>query len=625
VTSPKSSVPRIDTGTLLLEGTPKIPKRHPLQRYLNLRGAGASDISDNGKLMLVATRFGDTTQVHMVSKPLGMRKQLTFAKEPIRGAKFVPGRTDAIYFSGDIGGNEQSQIYRMDLTTGKATMLTNGKSRNGYPLMSKDGKRMAYHSTQRNRRDFDIWISDGKTPASAKLLLKTRGAWYPVDFSRDGKKLLVGHYISAGESSIHIVDVATGKRTRITPKSPKAAYGGAKFKPNGKGIYLTTNRDGEFRELYDVSLTGKKKWRSLTKKIPWDVGSVTVSGNGALLAFTTNENGWSKLRIMNTFSKRYMPAPKLPRGVISGLSFARKANVLRFTMRSGTRSSDAYTYAVFGRRLRRWTESESGGLNAKKFIAPSLIKFKTFDGAMIPAFYYRPKGAGPFPVIVNIHGGPEGQARPRLSGMFQYLLNEKKIAIIQPNVRGSAGYGKTYLTLDNGFKREDSVKDIGALLDWIAKQKELNAKRVGVAGGSYGGYMVLASLIHYGSRIVAGVDVVGISNFVTFLKNTRSYRRDLRRVEYGDERDPKMRAHLEKISPTNQVNKIVSALFVAQGANDPRVPASEAEQIVKAVRKAGKGVWYMLARNEGHGFRKKRNRDVYSLLFAMFFERYLLR
>ena len=193
-----------------------------------------------------------------------------------------------------------------------------------------------------------------------------------------------------------------------------------------------------------------------------------------------------------------------------------------------------------------------------------------------------------------------------------------------PNVRGSSGYGKAYLQLDNGYQREDSVKDIGALLDWVARQSELDAERVAVIGGSYGGYMVLASMTHYDDRLRAGIDIVGISNFVTFLENTQDYRRDLRRVEYGDERDPEMRAFLEKISPTTNAGKITKPLFVAQGLNDPRVPASESEQMVEVIRENGGVVWYLLARDEGHGFRKKANRDYYGRAVVLFLQEHLL-
>ena len=243
---------------------------------------------------------------------------------------------------------------------------------------------------------------------------------------------------------------------------------------------------------------------------------------------------------------------------------------------------------------------------------------------MIPAFVYRPDGPGPHPVIVSIHGGPEGQARPTFSATYQLWIERLNAAVIVPNVRGSAGYGKTYLQLDNGMRREDSVRDIGALLDWIGEQPELDQERVAVFGGSYGGYMVLASSVHYSDRLKAAVDIVGISNFVTFLENTQDYRRDLRRPEYGDERDPEMRAHLQAISPLNNVEEIDVPMFVVQGENDPRVPVSEAEQMVAALRAQGSPVWYMNALNEGHGYRKKENRDLFSEATVLFLENWLL-
>ena len=278
----------------------------------------------------------------------------------------------------------------------------------------------------------------------------------------------------------------------------------------------------------------------------------------------------------------------------------------------------------------RWTSSEVGGLNTSTFVTPELIEYETFDlvdgkPRKIPAFYFKPeKSNGPMPVLISIHGGPESQYRPFFRSTLQYYLNELGIAVLAPNVRGSNGYGKTYLQLDNGGKREDTVKDIGKLLDWIAQQPELDSGRVGVMGGSYGGYMVLAAMIQFNDRLRAGIDVVGISNFVTFLENTKAYRRDLRRAEYGDERDPEMRAFLNKISPTTNAHKIARPMFIAQGLNDPRVPASESEQMVKVIRENGGAVWYMLAKDEGHGFRKKTNRNFYSNVVALFLQTFLL-
>jgi dipeptidyl aminopeptidase/acylaminoacyl peptidase len=331
------------------------------------------------------------------------------------------------------------------------------------------------------------------------------------------------------------------------------------------------------------------------------------------------------LRLLDTRSRTHRAVDGVPIGVISDLQFAADAPVLGFTLSSPRHTADAYTYDLRRRELVRWTESEIGGLNAETFVEPEIITVESFDGLEVPGLYYAPPTPGPHPVMLDIHGGPESQSRPHFSSLTQFLVRERGIAVIYPNVRGSTGYGKTYVSLDNGKKREDSVRDIGAFLDWIDANPDLDGERVAVFGGSYGGYMVLASLIHFGDRLRAGINRVGISNFVTFLENTADYRRDLRRPEYGDERDPEMRAFLERISPLNRAGEIGGALFVVHGANDPRVPASEAEQIVEAVRAEGHDVWYMLALNEGHGFRRRENRDLMVELTVLFLEQHLLR
>jgi dipeptidyl aminopeptidase/acylaminoacyl peptidase len=613
----------LDNETLRLEGTPAVSDavRQRIERYLETRSAELGDLRDDGGAVLLTTRFGDTAQVHHVRAPMGARTQLTFLSEPAGVPRFVPGAAGALIYTADTGGNEQYQIWRLEPDTGTRTLLTDPAARNTGPLWSRDGKWLAYASNSRNKRDFDIWIVDGKDRGSAERLIDVTGSWTPLDWSPGDKKLLLGEYISATESAVHVLDVASRTLARVSPGGP-VAYDDARFGQDGKTVYVTSDREGEFKELYETDLTGKS-WRSLTRDVPWDVESVALAPDGRTLAFTVNQDGYSSLHLLDTRTRKHRPVPELPRGIIGGLRFARRAPVLGFTMATSVSTGDVYTYDLRRRAVTRWTESEIGGLPKSRLVEPELVRFKSFDGREIPAFYYKPAGAGPFPVLISIHGGPEAQARPSFSSPIQYVVSESRMAVLVPNVRGSSGYGKTFLGLDNGALREDSVKDIGALLDWIATRPELDAKRVGVFGGSYGGYMVLASLVHFGNRITAGTDIVGISNFVTFLESTAEYRRDLRRVEYGDERDPEMRAHLEKISPLRRAGEIRSALFVAQGANDPRVPVGEAEQIVAAVRGAGQDVWYMLAKNEGHGFQKKENRDLYLQLMVLFFEKHL--
>jgi dipeptidyl aminopeptidase/acylaminoacyl peptidase len=613
-----------DERVVVLQGTPEIPDevRERLRRYLNTRSASLASLSDRGDSMIIRTRFGETSQVHFVDRPMGARVQLTFNDEPIRLAKLTPGRADQMLLLADIGGNEQFQIFHVDRNAGASTLLTDGRSRHGGFLFNDSGTQIVFSSNARNGKDMDLYLSDGRTPNGAKLWLTRDGHWYPMDWSSDGNRVLVGEYISINDARVHLAEVGSTTVSRLSPESPVASYRDAQFSKDGKRVYVTSDREGELVELYEHDLA-TKSWTSRTRDIRWNVEQMAVSPDGRTVAFTANEDGYSVLYTMDRTTGRVRRQSDVPAGLIGDLQYAPKANVLGFTLSGPKATGDAYTYDVRLRKLTRWTASEMGGLNPDGFSEPELVHYETFDGRKIPAYYYKPKGEGPFPVMVNIHGGPEAQARPYFSPVTQYLVNESKIAVLVPNVRGSDGYGKTYLQLDNGFKREDSVKDIGSLLDWIGKRPELDAKRVGVFGGSYGGYMVLASLIHFGDRIRAGCDVVGISNFVTFLTNTKEYRRDLRRAEYGDERDDKMRAFLQSISPTTHLSKIRSPLFVAHGANDPRVPVSETDQIVDAVKNNGQDVWYMLARNEGHGFRKKENRDTFSELMILFFEKHL--
>jgi dipeptidyl aminopeptidase/acylaminoacyl peptidase len=618
-----------DQGTLHFDGTPEVPPElHArLQQYLETRTATVQDISDDGARLLITTRFANTAQAHEVSAPLGDRHQITFGDEPIFGAAYAPDDESAVYVQADVGGNENYQIYRFDRRTGRATRLTDGLHRQPEMLLSRDGSRLAYVSNARNGRDMDLWMSDGHGPG--ELFLERDGDWHLLDFSRDGRRLLVQQFVSITEQRIYLVDVASRELMPISGEHASART--AIFDATGDHVLYTSDQGTEFVQLFDLRLTDLVRTEpregmltALTESIPWNVEDIALSPDGRTLAFTVNEDGVSTLHLLDTRTHRIRAATSdVPRGVITGLRFAREAPVLAFTVVSSALSGDAFTYDVRRNRLDRWTQSEMGGLDPASFVEPTLVHYPTFDGRQIPCFYFRPRGEGPFPVVLSIHGGPEAQARPWFYALLQYLAVEEHVAVLMPNVRGSDGYGRSYLALDDGRRREDSVRDIGALLDWLGTQPELDASRVAVYGGSYGGYMVLASLTHYSDRLRAGIDVVGIANFVTFLENTAPYRRDLRRVEYGDESDPEMRTFLAEISPVTHVDHIGTALFVAHGGNDPRVPAGEAEQIVQAVRGQGHEVWYMLADDEGHGFVRKQTRDRFTELAVLFLERAL--
>jgi len=625
-------VERKELGNLVIENIPEIPQqlKDRIFQYQSTRSASFQDWLHNNEGILISTRFGETAQFHKVKMPGGSREQITFFNEPVGGATVCPDKTKNIFlFTKDVGGGEFYQIFSFDLNTGSFKMLTDGKSSNGGVSWNNKGDKFSFFSTKRNGMDWDIYIADINNPENAEMVLSKGGAWGVVDWSPDDNSLIVGNYISANESYLYTFDINTKDLMQINPSPEKISYGGTKFSKDGKGIFFTSDENSEFKRLryYDIQT---KNITILTEDINWDIGAITLSEQGDELAFTVNEGGWDKLYLLDTKSKLYKEIPGMPVGQIYGLSFHPDGKKLALVLNTPQSSGDVYVMNLSNYSLERWTFSETGGLNTSEFVIPELIHYPTFDEVdgkprMIPAFVYKPKGDGPHPVVIDIHGGPESQATPSFSPINQYYINEMGIAIIEPNVRGSTGYGKSYLQLDNGYNRENTVKDIGALLDWIEKQPDLDAKRVAVNGGSYGGYMVLSSMFNYDDRLKCGVDIVGISNFVTFLNNTEDYRRDLRRVEYGDERDPEMNKFLNSISPTINAHKITKPLFVVQGLNDPRVPYTEAEQIVEIVRKNGGEVWYLLAKDEGHGFRKKSNRDYYIWSEVLFYEKYLLK
>lgn len=623
---------RREVGQLVMEGVPDIPVEVEERtfQYQASRSAFLVGWAADGKGVFISTRFGETSQVHFVASPGGARRQLTFFREPVGEVRVCPDPASGLLLYGrDVGGGEFYQLFLFDLKNASSTMITDGRSRNGGAVWNRDGSAFAYSSTRRNGRDTDVYLALRSNPRQARAIVTEGGSWRAVEFSPDGKRLLVVKGVSANESYPFVYDLAAATLTPLHRAPGPVAYGAATWAADGRHVYYTSDEGSEFQQLRLRDSSGARADEVLTADIPWDVEGLELSRDGRTLAFTVNEDGVSALYLLDTRTRERRRVANLPAGQVFGLRFHPSSPQLAMTINSARSPGDVYVLDVKSNQLVRWTFSEVGGLDTNRFVEPTLIRYPTFDQVdgrprQIPSFYYRPRGAGPFPVLITIHGGPEAQFIPTFNPMLQYYVNELGIAVLAPNVRGSSGYGKTYLTLDNGYLREDSVKDIGALLDWIATQKELDASRVAVIGGSYGGYMVLASLVHYNERLRCGIDIVGISNFVTFLTNTQDYRRDLRRVEYGDEQDPEMRAFLERISPLTNAHRITKPLFVVQGLNDPRVPVSESEQMVRTVRANGGTVWYLLAKDEGHGFRKHTNRTLYENAVVLFLQQFLV-
>ena len=621
----------VPNENLITENIAEIPKElaNQVKKYSESRGASLAEIHPTKNEIIISTRFGSTAQFHRVSQPMGARTQITFFDEPVSGASYEPIKGEYLVYSKDIGGNEFGQLYKLDLKTLQSTLLTDGgRSQNGGVTWRKDGKGFYYSSTKRNGGDRDIYYMDPNNPTSDKLILQVKGGgWGISDISTDGKKLLIGEYVSANESHIWLLETESGKLSEVTDRKSKSIIqSGASFSDKNDQIWFVTDKDNEFERLATMNLTTKKV-NYHTSKIPWNAENYNLSEDKKSIVFITNEAGLNKMYLMNAIDKSYSEVKNIPIGLIGSANFTKDKQALFFTQSTAQSASDVYKLILKTGVIQRWTESELGEMQTSDMSVPKFIEWKSFDNLKISGFYYpaAEKFSGKRPVLINIHGGPEGQSMASFLGSNNYYTNEMGVAIIFPNVRGSSGFGKTFIAKDNGFLREDSVKDIGALLDWIAQQPELDKDKIMIMGGSYGGYMTLATAYHYADKIKCSVDIVGISNFNTFLKNTEEYRRDLRRVEYGDERIPEMAAFFEKMAPLNNIDKIKKPMFIIQGTNDPRVPVTEAIQMRDKLKANGNVVWYLEAKDEGHGFRKKSNVDFQRLAVIRYMQEYLIK
>lgn len=628
VAAPEATAPK--PAAIVADGVPAIPKSivEETRPYLESRSANFLGWNPIDHSMLIKTRFGNTNQLHTVGTPGAMRSQISFESEPVLTGALAPARGDTLVFQEDVGGGEFYQLFRLD--HGRATLITDGKSRNWFGAWSPDGKLIGYSSTRRNGTDSDLYVMDPRDPKSDHLVAQVSGGgWNVVDFSDDGSKALVLNRMSVNQADVYELDLASGKMTQINKGKP-ASFSDLHYASDG-AVWTISDVGSDFARL---GILDRKSgmFASKTSEAKWDVSDYAVAPDGSFVVYAINEAGVSRVRMMDMKTGAVRPITGLPEGVIpyaigSAIEIA-PWGTIGLSMTSARVPGDAFSVDPKTLAVTRWTQSETGGLDPSHNVEPTLVEIKSYDGEPVSGFLYRPdpkKFPGKRPLIVDIHGGPEGQTRPEWLGGFNYLLNELGIALFEPNVRGSTGYGKRFVNLDNGpFHREDSVKDIGAFLEALRKDPMLDASRFAVNGLSYGGYMCYATATHYSPLLKGANCYVAISNFVTFLQNTQSYRRDLRRVEYGDERDPVQRKKLEEISPLSSVDKITVPLLVASGGNDPRVPASEAMQMVKAVRAHGGSAWHILAQDEGHVYHKKENEDYYFWASMLFWKEMLL-
>jgi dipeptidyl aminopeptidase/acylaminoacyl peptidase len=631
-------------ANLVVQGIPPIPARiaADVAKYTDFRGHTFVDWHPLKREMLVSHRNAgaSTTQLFRVSAPMAAPEQLTDTTDPVRTASYEPRSGQYVVFERSSGGDEAAKLYRLDLPAKQITLLTDTNERHSIETwthtsgqlltMALPLDRTAQGGSRANVTQTLSMLDPLQPQSKRKLVELPGGGWGASDVSWDDKQVALTRYLSANESQVWLFDIASGQLTQVLPapgSSVKATHLSGEFKRDNSGLFITSDRGGEFREAMFYRFADKQLV-PITHHIPWDISGSTVNGSGTLLAAQANVDGRDELRLFDAATLKELPAPKLPAGSVGSTRFHPTLPALEFSLNSTKGPSQVYAMDPASGQVEQWTRSSApAGVDMSSFADEQIVRWTSFDGRTISGILNLPPArfTGKRPVLIDIHGGPEGQATLGFMGRYNYFINELGIAVIQPNVRGSSGYGKTFLSLDDGFKREDSVKDIGALLDWIATQPGLDASRVAVSGGSYGGYMSLAVATTYSARIASSIDVVGISNFLTFLQNTESYRRDLRRVEYGDEREPAMREFLQRISPLTNAGKIAKPLFVVQGKNDPRVPYTEAEQMVAKVRESQSPVWYLRAENEGHGFARKENADYQFYATVMFLRSTLLK
>jgi dipeptidyl aminopeptidase/acylaminoacyl peptidase len=623
------------------EGIPPIPKTiaSRVAAYTEFRSTVFSDWHPLKREMLVRYRAKDANlaQLYWLHAPRGAREQLTDFPDAVTQPSFDPREGKFVVFARDAGGNEATRLYRLDLADKQLTPLSPADLKSAYVWTHKgDQLLMASVPLDRTadggRRDAvstQLTLVDPLNPETIHKVAELPGAgWGDFTLSPDDRTIIALQSRSATDSVVWRINVANGTREQLlpVPKSKKtAAYSGFEISRDNRTLYLVSDEFGEFKELVSYSFASRQISRM--RQIPWDVRQFKLSEDGKRLAVVSSNDGVDEGRVFDVASGKEIPHQTLPAGTIGVARWhAKRFNELAFSLSGPQNPGDVYSLDASSGKAERWTVAETDGADPNNFASPEGIRWKSFDGRIITGLLLMPpdKFKGPRPVLIDIHGGPESQATVRFYGRTNYLVEELGIAVIYPNVRGSAGYGKSFLDLDNGLKREDSVRDIGSLLDWLPSHARLDAKRVVVSGGSYGGYMSLAVAVKYSDRLRGAIDIVGISNFVSFLNRTESYRRDLRRAEYGDERDPKMQAFLEGISPLRHADQIKVPLFVVHGRNDPRVPVAEAEQIVQKVRANGVPVWYLMADNEGHGFARKNNVDFSFYATVKFLEANLL-
>jgi dipeptidyl aminopeptidase/acylaminoacyl peptidase len=624
-----------------VEGMPPIPQSiaDGLARYAQFRQAQLMAWHPTKRQILITTAFSanpPVPQLHLVDGPGRDRRQLTFYPSGLpvfdNSVAFDPADGNSFVFQYDPAGTELRSLYKYDLTTGDTTLVTASKARYAH-VWSRQGKWLAYDSAERNGKDRDLYVIQPADPKTKRRLGDFDGAFGPQDWSPDGNSLVAIEFLSNFETYVWLVDIKTGAKRALTPRDgEKAAWLSARFSADGKRVYALTDRSsGDFRV-----------WRCEIAKCVWtpvtgdgvviDVGNNSnglggfeLSSDGSLLAAVVDKGSTTELQVIDLTTLKPRALPAINKGIVSQLNWRPGSRELGFSLGSVRAQGDVYSIDTSLGTLTKWTTSETT-FNADALPPPEVVEWKSFDGVTISGILYRPaaKFTGPRPVMLNIHGGPDLHDRARWQGRSNYLLNELGVAIIYPNVRGSSGFGREFSQLDDGKARDGAVKDIGALLDWIAAHPEFDKGRVVLNGVSYGGWLSLEAGIFYNDRIRAVIEGAGITDLVTFLEQTDGPRQENRRREYGDERDPAMREYLKSISPITRVAELKKPTLILQAGKDARVPATQGQELLKALKANNAPVWYLEWTEANHDNLAQLGGDFVLQSWIMFLKTFVL-
>ena len=588
---------------------------YDIERYLNIRSAHGGSFAPDGERLAFLMNTTGTPQVWTLDGPGQWPVQRTFYEDRITFVDYSPERAELV-FGKDQGGNERAQLYTLDTETGEITNRTQRPdAKHRWGGWDSEGERFAFASNRRDNTVFDIYVQDREGTGDDAELVYAGDGWLSLSgWSPSDDRLIIQEAHSSFDQDIHVLDLETGEAEHVTPHDDRARFSSVEWGPAGDSLYLVTDRESDTLRLERLDLeTGE--YSVVEAGGEWNVGGVSIHHDSRRVAYSRNVDGYTDLTVGDLVEPdRIDPAaePELPKAVAGGVDWGPDGDRYTVTVTASSENTNIHVVDARSGESQRWTDASTAGIPRETFLEPQLVHYPTFDGREIPSFFSVPDHvpAGGAPVIVDIHGGPESQRRPSFRSLKQYFLNNG-YAVFEPNVRGSSGYGKAYASLDDVRNRMDSVKDLKAGVEWLHDHPDADNDRIVAYGGSYGGFMVLSALTEYPELWAAGIDVVGIANFVTFLENTSDWRRSLREAEYGSLEDD--REFLEEISPSNNINNIESPLFVLHGENDPRVPVSEAEQIVEDARKQGVPVRKLIFPDEGHGFSKLENRiEAYS-------------